>query len=122
MTTIHHPTATEVFAVIDGQDLDTLGDLFTDNGSLVFGNNPAMVGPEQIRTGVREFYATVGALAHTILNEWTVGEQTIVELSVTYHRLDGQQVTIPVVSIWRLTPTGKIDDYRVYFDLAPVYA
>ena len=57
-----------------------------------------------------------------IMIEWHQGNDTIVELSVTYDRLDGQSVTIPVVSVWSTTDNGLIDDYRVYFDLAPVYA
>jgi hypothetical protein len=41
---------------------------------------------------------------------------------VTYDRKDGQQVTIPCVTIFHLDTAGKIDTYRVYFDVAPIYA
>ncbi len=44
------------------------------------------------------------------------------ELEVTYDRLDGSSTSIPVVSIWHTGPDGLIDDYRVFFDLTPVYA
>ena len=30
--------------------------------------------------------------------------------------------SIPVVSIWHTRADGLIDDYRVFFDVAPVYA
>ena len=32
------------------------------------------------------------------------------------------QVTIPCVTILHTDAEGKIDDYRVYFDVAPIYA
>ncbi|MDT5152985.1 MAG: hypothetical protein QOI01_4718, partial [Mycobacterium sp.] len=39
-----------------------------------------------------------------------------------YDRKDGQQVTIPCVTIFHTDGAGKIDDYRVYFDSTPIYA
>lgn len=56
------------------------------------------------------------------MREWNAGPGCITELSVGYDRLDGRSVNLPVVSIWHLDPSGLIDDYRVYFDLAPVFA
>jgi hypothetical protein len=56
------------------------------------------------------------------VNDWVVDGSTIVETAVTYDRLDGRSVTIPVVSIWHATDAGMIDDYRVFFDMDPVYA
>jgi ketosteroid isomerase-like protein len=56
------------------------------------------------------------------VKEWTVGDDTIVELKVTYDRKDGQQVTIPCATIFHTDAAGKIDDYRVFFDVAPIYA
>ncbi len=56
------------------------------------------------------------------MNTWNVGDDAINELKVTYDRKDGQQVTIPCVSIFHTDATGKIDTYRVYFDVAPIYS
>ena len=50
-----------------------------------------------------------------------IGPATIVEADVTYTRLDGSTVTVPVVTIYR-SRGGRIDDYRVFIDLAPVFA
>ncbi|WP_433602424.1 nuclear transport factor 2 family protein [Nocardia sp. CA-135953] len=122
MSTTIQSTA-DVFAIVDTMDVDTFASLFTEHGELTFANSAPLVGPEQIRQGTQAFFDTIAGLSHTILEEWNSGSDTIVELSVTYHRQDGQHVTIPVVSIWhRDGDIGKIDRYRVYFDLAPVYA
>lgn len=121
-TTGQRIAAADVFAIVDSMELAPLGELFTDDGSLYFGNMAALIGPEQIRAGVGGFYQTIGGLSHTILDEWTFGDDTIVRAEATYDRKDGRQVTIPVVSTWRHHPSGKLSDYRVYFDLTPVYA
>ena len=40
---------------------------------------------------------------------------------MTYTRKDGATVTVPVVTIYRAS--GElIDDYRVFIDLAPLFA
>jgi hypothetical protein len=46
----------------------------------------------------------------------------IVEFKVSYDRKDGQEVAIPCVTIFHTNAAGKIDNYRVYFDVAPIYA
>ena len=81
-----------------------------------------MVGIDEIRTGTTEFFATIAGLHHEVVNEWHVGDEVIVELKVTYDRKDGQQVTIPCVTIFHTDAADKIDAYRVYFDVAPIYA
>ena len=56
-----------------------------------------------------------------MLQTWTVDDTTILQLDVTYDRKDGKQVTIPVVTIYKEDDRG-IRDYRIYIDVAPVYA
>ena len=41
---------------------------------------------------------------------------------VTYTRQDGGDVDVPVVTIYRTNAKDLISDYRVYIDLAPVFA
>ena len=81
-----------------------------------------MVGIDEIRTGITAFFATIAGVHHEIVNEWNVGNDTIIELKVTYDRKDGQQVTIPCVTILHTDAAGKIDAYRVYFDCTAAHA
>jgi ketosteroid isomerase-like protein len=111
-----------VFREVDARDPAAFSELFAHDGRLVFANGEPLIGRETIRVGVAGFYATVKGLHHQILNEWNVEHDTVVEALVTYDRLGGDSVTIPVVSIWHARDDGLIDDYRVYFDVAPVYA
>lgn len=114
--------AREVFRRVDGFDPADFAELFAQDGKLVFANGDPMVGPAAIDAGVRTFFTTIKGLRHEIVSEWHQQGDTILELAVTYDRLDGKQVTIPVVTIYHRRDDGLIDDYRVFFDLAPVYA
>ena len=111
-----------VFAVVDGMDVTALALLFAEDATVVFGNSQPLVGINEIRTGTIAFFDTIAGLHHEVVNEWNAENETIVELKVTYDRKDGQQVTIPCVTIFHTDATGKIDAYRVYFDVTPIYA
>jgi ketosteroid isomerase-like protein len=116
------PQTRNVFAKTDAMDVAEIVSLFATDARVVFGNGQPMVGVDEIRTGTIAFYETIAGLHHEIVTEWSFLDDTIVELKVTYDRKDGQQVTIPCVTIFHTDAEGKIDDYRVYFDVAPIYA
>jgi ketosteroid isomerase-like protein len=116
------PHTRNLFALIDTMDVATLAPLFAEDGEVVFGNSPHLVGIDEIRTGITAFFATIEGLQHNIVNQWKVGDDTVTELKVTYDRKGGQQVTIPCATIFHTNAAGKIDAYRVYFDVAPIYA
>ena len=122
MTATTRPQSRDLFTMTDSMDVDTLLSVFAEDARLVFGNGQPLVGLDEIRTGITAFFDTIAGLRHTIVTEWNFGADTIIELKVTYDRKDGQQVTIPCVTIFRTEATGKIDDYRVYFDVTPIYA
>ncbi|MDT0183997.1 nuclear transport factor 2 family protein [Microbacterium sp. ARD31] len=122
MSTTVSDFTTDVWERVDSLEVPRFAELFAEDGTLVFGNGEAMVGPAQIQAGVEGFFTTIKALHHTVKNEWQSGDTTVIELDVAYDRLDGKTVSIPVVSIWDRGPDGLFTDYRVFFDLAPVYA
>lgn len=116
------PSTRNVFVTVDSMDVDTITSLFAADSRVVFGNGQPLVGIDEIRTGITAFFDTIAGLRHEIVNEWNLGDDAIVEFKVTYDRKDGQQVTIPCVTIFHTDVAGKIDAYRVYFDVAPIYA
>jgi ketosteroid isomerase-like protein len=116
------PLTRDVFAKTDAMDVAEIVSLFATDARVVFGNGKPMVGVDEIARGTTAFYETIAGLHHEVVAEWSFLDDTIVELKVTYDRKEGQQVTIPCVTIFHTDAAGKIDDYRVYFDVAPIYA
>jgi len=116
------PDARSTFAAVDAQDLDAIAALFAEDARLVFGNQEPLVGRDAVIAGNTAFFQLVRGLRHQLLNEWTVGAETIAETDVTYTRLDGKEVTVPAVSIWRVDGDGLIVDYRIFVDQAPLFA
>ena len=56
-----------------------------------------------------------------MIEQWNDGAATIVESTVTYTRKDGSTISLPVVTIYR--GEGElIDDYRIFMDVAPLFA
>jgi hypothetical protein len=112
----------EVFRIVDAMDTAAFADLFSEDGSATFGNAEPMVGPAAIRAGIGGFFGTIAGLRHRVVRTWQVRADTVAETVVTYRRLDGGEVSVPAVTIWHTTPEDRIDDYRIYVDLAPLYA
>ena len=111
-----------VLARVDSRDATELVKLFAQDATMTFGNAEPMVGRDAIEAGIASFFSSIAGLRHRILNEWSLGTDTIAETAVTYRLHDGKQVMVPAVTIWRARGDGMITDYRVFIDLAPVYA
>ncbi|TDB82281.1 nuclear transport factor 2 family protein [Micromonospora sp. KC721] len=112
----------QVFALVDHRDADGFAALFAPDGRFTFGNAEPVLGRPAIAEGVTGFFASIRSLRHHIINHWEVAADTVVELAVDYHRLDGRTVTVPAVSIWTRDGAGLITDYRIFVDLAPLFA
>ncbi|GAB1821961.1 nuclear transport factor 2 family protein [Herbidospora sp. RD11066] len=114
--------ARRVFDVVDAFDPDEFVKLFADDGTLRFGNTDPSQGREAIAAGLKGFFSTLAGLRHRIVRSWVVDADVVAETEVTYTRLDDTEVTIVAVSIWTTGADGLITDYRIFVDLAPLYA
>ncbi|GBG39203.1 nuclear transport factor 2 family protein [Mycobacterium montefiorense] len=122
MTEPNHPQPHHVFEIVDTMDLDKLAALFADDARVSFGNEPAYVGPSAIRNGVKGFFDTIAGIHHTLVRVWRIGDDTIAHVDATYQRKDGTEVTLPAATVYHADADGKIDDYRVFLDVTPIYA
>ncbi|MEU6743978.1 nuclear transport factor 2 family protein [Streptosporangium sandarakinum] len=111
-----------VFQVVDSFDPDEFARLLAEDATLVFGNAEPLTGREAVVAGLRAFYSTIGGLRHRIVRHWRADADVIAETEVTYRRLDGKDVSAAAVTIWHTRDDGLITDYRIFVDLAPVYA
>ena len=110
-----------LFAAIDRQDMPAFLACIAERASFRFGSTPAVVGHAAIGEAVNGFFATIGGLKH-VLNKTVADETTLVcEGEVTYTRHDTTQITLPFVNVFEFDD-GLISDYRIYIDIAPLYA
>ncbi|NRQ34137.1 nuclear transport factor 2 family protein [Nonomuraea sp. NN258] len=114
--------ARHVFQKVDSFDPEEFVRLLADDARLVFGNGEPLVGHEAVTALLRAFYATIAGLRHRIVRTWQAGADIIAETEVTCRRLDGKDVSVAAVTIWQTRDDGLISDYRIFVDLAPVYA
>jgi hypothetical protein len=105
------PQAPDVVAVIDAMDVARPGSRLAENRKVTFGNSTPLLGVEETHWGATLFLETICGPHHTIVNQRHVDGETI-ELNVTDDRNDGQQATIPCVTIFHSIGDGESDDYR----------
>jgi ketosteroid isomerase-like protein len=111
-----------MFRDIDRMDAAAWAAYLAPDAVMRFGNADPVHGREACRDALAGFYDTIGGLRHEISEQWEHGAATIVEATVTYTRQDGRDVAVPVVTIYRTNADDLIADYRVYVDLAPLFA
>jgi ketosteroid isomerase-like protein len=109
------------YADVDAQNMKAFLAHHTDDARVLFGNNPAAIGHEQIGGAIGGLWSAIDGLSHRMVNVWEVPGNTVMEAAVTYHRKDGKTVTVPCVSILQRRD-DKVSELRVHIDLAPVFA
>jgi ketosteroid isomerase-like protein len=114
-------TATEVFGDVDRMDVKAFASHLAEDCVLRFASAEEVAGREAIEAAIAGFFSTIKGLRHHVVEQWDVDDTTIVQLEVTYTRMDDRRVTIPAVTIYR-RGRDLIDEYRIYVDLAPIYA
>jgi len=120
-TTSRQEFGAKMFAVADALDVDNYVTYLAPDVQFRFGNAEPITGRDAVRDAVGHFFTTIKGLRHTIVREWHDGDTIIQQLDVTYTRLDDKQVTLPAVNLLRMD-NDTVADYRIYVDLAPVYA
>jgi ketosteroid isomerase-like protein len=110
-----------LFTDIDSMEPDRFVGHLAEDAVMRFGNADPVHGRAAIRDVWAGFCEGIAGVRHSPVEQWQQGEATIVESDVTYTRKDGSEVTVPVVTIYR-APGELIADYRVYIDLAPLFA
>jgi ketosteroid isomerase-like protein len=115
-------TRVNLFGDIDRMDAAAWASHLAPDAVMRFGNAEPVHGREACRDALAAFYDMIKGLRHEIMQQWDEGSATIVEAVVTYTRSDDREVDVPVVTIYRTNAEDLIADYRVYIDLAPVFA
>lgn len=110
-----------LFAAIDAQDIDAFLEHLAEPASFRFGSAPAVAGKPAIKAAVSGFFASISGLEHEIDLTIANGSAIVCEGNVTYTRHDGSRITLPFTDVFRMAGE-RIADYRIYMDVAPLYA
>jgi ketosteroid isomerase-like protein len=113
--------ASEVYEAVDSKDERRLARFLTENCTFVYANSEPVIGRENIAESSKNFLALIAGIKHQLLDVWAFDDVIVSRLEVTYTRKDGSTLTVPAVTIWRMR-NRQIDDYRIYIDVAPLFA
>ena len=111
----------QFYADVDAMRMDEFLDHFTDDGVVVYANNPPAHGKQQIGEAIGGLWASIDGLRHEFHERYDRDDRTIIEAAVTYTRRDGSEVTLPAASAFGRRD-DKVESLTVYMDLAPLFA
>ena len=89
--------------------------------SFRFGNADPVIGRDNVREAWSGFCEGLDGVSHEVIEQFESGPATVSRATVTYTRKDGSTISLPVVTIYR-GEDEQIDDYRIFMDVAPLFA
>lgn len=110
----------DLFDAIDNMDPEKFVSYLDENAEFIFGNMSPVKGRENIKKAVSDFFGTIQGLRHEVPNIWTIKDYIFSELKVTYTRKDGKKVVVPGLNLFKVK-NGKIEEYKIFIDISPVY-
>jgi limonene-1,2-epoxide hydrolase len=119
--TAQQSTLAGLFAAIDARDTERFLAFLTTDARFRFGSAPAVVGHDQIRAAVDGFFSTIAGLRHEITSSIAKDETLVCEGEVSYTRHDGSIVSLPFVDVFTMAGS-RVSNYKIYMDIAPLYA
>ena len=111
----------QLFSDIDSLEPERFTQHLAEDVTMRFGNADPIHGRDAVRDVWAGFCEGIDGVSHEGLRQWQSDHGTVAEANVTYTRKDGGTVTVPVATIYR-EGDGGITDYRVFIDLAPLFA
>ncbi|MGY6126772.1 nuclear transport factor 2 family protein (plasmid) [Paraburkholderia strydomiana] len=111
-----------MFTDIDAKNVQGFLSNLADNVVFQFANARPMNGKREVEEGVTGFYASIAGLNHEMTGKWEIDETTVLRFRTVYTRHDGGAIEVPCSVILHHAEDGRIDDYRIYTDLSPVFA
>jgi len=116
------PVKASLFADIDSMEPGRFSAHLAEDVTFRFGNADPVHGRAAVHDVWAGFCAGVDGVRHEIVERWDTDTATIVEAEVTYTRKDGSEVSLPVTTIYRTAGGDAIVDYRIFMDVAPLFA
>jgi len=110
----------ELYADVDAMHRDRIGPWLAPDYETRLGNNPVVRGKAAALANSERFWKTIRGMRHTIEDVVVDGDRAVSLAKVTYTRLDGSEVTMPVATYLRRSGPRQIDQLWIYGDLSPL--
>lgn len=110
----------DFFRDVDAMDRDRIGPWLSPNYETQLGNRPVVRGKEAALDNSARFWATLRSMRHQIEEIVIDGDRAVSLATVTYTRVDGSAVSMPVATYLRRSGEREVDRVQVYIDLAPL--
>jgi hypothetical protein len=111
----------DLYRDVDAMDRNRIGRwLSADDYETRFGNRPPVIGKENALASSARFWTTISAMRHEIHEILVDGNRAVSIATVTYTRLDGSEVSMPVSTFIRWSGERKIDRLWIYADITPL--
>jgi len=107
---------------VDEQDADAFAAFLADDATFQFGNQPPVQGKQAIVAGLKQFWTTYNGEEHILHTILGTDHCFALEATNVFNRLDGKQVALPAVAITEWNEHGLVTSFRVFIDIAPLYA
>lgn len=127
-TSTHTEIIQHLFATLEASPadptkaLDEFVTLLTEDVQFRLGNPETLVGREAIKDSLVSFCRQVKGIYHDIKQKWEPEESVVLlDMEVTYYRLDDTAVTLPVMDFFRFQG-NLIQELQIFMDINPVFA
>lgn len=108
--------------IIDSKDANKFASVFTADGSFIFGNQDAVVGPEAISAYCAYFFARIKSSTHTLVAVHQEGNTITWQGICTYVKHDGTVLPCPFCNIVTMNEMNieannpQVKKYQIYID------
>lgn len=111
-----------VFDAGEAMDVQRFAARFTEDTLYQFGNEPVVRGRQGIieAPSIAAFNRTVRSIRHDVKKTWELGDTLIVEMEVTYVRLDGKSFTLPACDVIDFEG-DLIKSMKIFMDISPMF-
>ena len=105
---------------LDSFNIDKVLSFLTDDCILQAGNSKPVKGKENIKAVFDGFFPNVKGIKHELTDSFSSGNSVVYRGKVTYTRLDGSQLTVPVCDVFKMRE-NLISEYYIYIDWSELF-
>ena len=109
-----------LFEAIDNKDTDKFVSFLAPDCVFRFGNEPEVMGLNEIERCVGGFLDSIRGLSHQLIEIWDIPDGKVCHGIVSYTRNDGTVLTVPFSNIFKINSQGIIE-YLIFADTSRLY-